>query len=237
VGSYTGAEGKRKIYCVSLPEIDQRELALASFGVTVEDALSVDLGLIESECCRDAFLRGVFLACGTMSDPDKAYHMDFTLHSKQLCRELRKILQKCGINCGISERRSGYCVYIKEGESIENFLALSGAGDAYYEFVNLRIHRDLMNITNRKVNCDNANIAKTISAAQQQIAAIRRIEESCGLDNLPQDLRELAELRIENPEMTLRDLGENLSVPLSRSGVNHRMQRITEIASQLEGKE
>lgn len=237
IEEFRTAEGKRKIYCVSLPETDQRELTLASFGIAEDDAESVDFGLIESQCCRDAFLRGVFLACGTMSDPDKAYHMDFTVHSRQLCKELCRILRDCGINCGISERRGGYCVYIKEGESIETLLALIGAGDAYYEFVNLRIHRDLMNITNRQVNCDNANIAKTISAAQQQIAVIRRIEESCGLDKLPQELRELAELRLENPEMTLRELGETLTVPLSRSGVNHRMQRIMEMASQLDGRE
>lgn len=231
------AEGKRRIYCVALPETDQRELTLASFGVTEDDEQSVNFGLIESECCREAFLRGVFLACGTMSDPDKAYHMDFTVHSRQLCEDLCKILRSCGINCGISERRSGYCAYVKEGESIESILALIGAGDAYYEFVNLRIHRDIMNKTNRKVNCDNANIAKTISAAQQQISVIKRIKKNGGLDKLPEELRELAELRMENPEMTLRELGENLSVPLSRSGVNHRIQRIMEIAAQMDGRE
>lgn len=231
------AEGKRKIFCVSLPETDQRELTLSSFGIEEEDAAAIDFGLIESECCRDAFLRGVFLACGTVSDPDKAYHVDFTVHSQRLCKELCKILRTCGINCGMSERRGGYCAYVKEGESIEQLLAVIGAGDGYYEFVKLRLHRNLMNTTNRQVNCDNANISKIISAAQQQLVVIRRIEKECGLEKLPEDLRELAELRLENHDMSLRDLGECLSVPLSRSGVNHRMQRIIDFAAHLDGKE
>ncbi len=225
--------GERVMYNVSIPEADQRERVLASFGITADQADDIDSGIIESDCCREAFLRGAFLASGSVSAPDKAYHMEFSSHSEKVCAELKKLLRKhYGINSSVSPRRKSYCVYIKEGDGIESMLALIGAGDAYYEMVNIRIFRDVQNRANRAANCDNANISKTINAAQTQIAAIKTIQHTIGLESLPSDLREIAELRLSDSEMSLREMGENLTVPLSRSGVNHRIKRLLEIADE-----
>jgi len=237
IGESRSVGGERVLYSITIPENDQRELVLASFGVNGDSADDIDLGIIELDCCREAFLRGAFLAGGTVSAPDKSYHMEFSAHSENICKTLRKLLREhYGISSSISQRRKNYCTYMKEGDSVESMLALIGAGDAYYEMVGLRIFRDVQNKANRAVNCDNANISKTIAAAQEQIAAIRLIEQTVGIDSLQPELRELAKLRIENEDMTLRELGENLSVPLSRSGVNHRIKRLMEIANSCKGE-
>lgn len=231
------AGGERVMYSVSIPTLDQRELVLSSFGIQGDCAEDIDEGIIESDCCREAFVRGAFLAGGSVSAPDKAYHLEFSSHTQSVSEQLAVILRRnYGVSCSIAQRRKCHCVYVKEGDSIESVLALIGAGDAYYEMVNVRIYRNVQNRTNRAVNCDSANISKTVDAAQEQIAAIRRIEREAGLSSLPPDLRELAELRLANEEMSLRELGENLSTPLSRSGVNHRMKRLLEIAGAVPAK-
>ncbi len=219
----------RTVYSVAIPNPAQREQVLASFGMTEETAEHIDMGIIENDCCREAFIKGAFLACGSMSSPDKGYHVEFTAHSESLCKELSELLKDFQLNCNISARRSSYCAYIKDGASIEAMLALLGAGDAYYEMVKLRIYKEVINNVNRTLNCDNANISKTVNAAQQQIAAIKRIEKAYGLEALPEELREIALLRLEYGEETLRGLGQLLDPPLSRSGVNHRMQRLLEL--------
>lgn len=219
-------DGSGVLYSVAVPNPAQRAQVLDSFGMTEEDAEHIDKGLIENDCCREAFVRGAFLACGSMTDPEKDYHVEFTAHSESLCRELCEVLKQYGVKCNTAARRRSSCVYIKDGDSIEALLALFGAGDAYYELVKLRIYKEAMNQTNRAFNCDSANIAKTIDAAQEQIAAIKRIDGEIGLDSLPAELREIALLRMEYSGESLRELGERLDPPLSRSGVNHRMQRL-----------
>lgn len=237
IGESRSSGGERIMYSVSIPEEDQRELVLRSFGIAGDVAENIDTGLLEYDCCREAFVRGAFLAGGSVSAPDKAYHLEFSTHNERVCKTLSNMLSEhFGINSSISRRRKSYCAYIKDGDGIESMLALLGAGDAYYEMVNVRIFRDVQNKTNRAVNCDSANIAKTIDAAQEQIAAIRRIQSTRGLEGLPPELRELAKLRLENENMSLRELGESLSTPLSRSGVNHRLKRLLELADECKGE-
>ena len=222
-------DGSGILYSVAVPNPAQRAQVLDSFGMTEEDAEHIDAGLIENDCCREAFIRGAFLACGSMTDPEKDYHAEFTAHSESLCNELCGVLRQYDIKCNTSARRRSNCVYIKDGDSLEALLALFSAGDAYYEFVKLRIYKEAMNNANRMFNCDSANISKTVNAAQEQIAAIKRIDSAVGLDSLPAELREIALLRMEYSEESLRGLGELLDPPLSRSGVNHRMQRLLEL--------
>ncbi len=240
-GAYTeiaeSRTGERIMYSVSIPALDQRVQVLRSFGIAGDCAEVLDEGIIESDCCREAFVRGAFLASGAVSAPDRDYHLELSSHSRAVSERLGELLRRhYGMSCSVAQRRKNHCVYIKEGDSIEAMLALIGAGDAYYEMVNIRIYRDVQNKANRAVNCDSANISKTIDAAQGQIAAIRRIEREVGLSSLPPELRELAELRLANEEMSLRELGESLSVPLSRSGVNHRMKRLLEISGEKPAK-
>jgi len=228
--------GERVLYSISVPELDQRERILESFDITDDEAADVDLGILELECCREAFVRGAFLAGGTVSAPEKGYHIEISAHTEEICKKLQKILSKqYGIACHISARRKNYYVYVKEADGVEDMLALLGAGDAYFAMIGLRIQRDIQNKTNRVYNCDQANINRTLDAAQEQISAIRLIEKTIGIENLPPELRELAQLRVENSEMSLRELGDSLTTPLSRSGVNHRMKKLMEIAKECSG--
>ena len=228
IESQASAKG-RKLYSVVLPSEYRAEI-MERFGLSEnEPPTTIERTFITDSYTRDAFLRGAFLAAGRAADPDKEYMIEFASRSEALCEEIRELLLDLEINSGVTYRRGAWYVYIKERESIESLLAVLGAGNAYYEFVNLVIYRDMRNTVNRRTNFEHANFSKTVNAATDQIAAIKSIEESVGLLSLPQELRELARLRLENPEWTLRQLGEALNPPISRSGVNHRMNRLLEL--------
>ncbi len=240
-----------RMYSVSIPEGSQRQRAVNSaisfikgegqyldisegYTESVEHELYSKLALCaaDKDCCKRAFLRGAFLSGGTIAAPDKAYSLEFSCKGKQLSEVLVGILKTLDIKSSVTVRRGAYYVYLRESGSIETLLAAMGAGDAYYELVNVKILREMRNRANRCANCDGANIRKTVSAAAEQVAAIKLISEHQGLGKLPQELREMASLRLEHPELSLRELGAMLSQPLSRSGVNHRMQRLMEIAKE-----
>ena len=229
ISESTSHDGTKKIYSVSIPTAAQRETVLSSFNMNEDSMESIDAGIIESDCCREAFIKGAFLACGSMTDPDKGFHLEFSSLSKELCSELCALLNELGLKCNMSERKRSCCAYIKDGESIEAILALLGAGDAYCEVVELRLYKKAVNDTNRVYNCDNANIEKTLNAAHKQAEIIKRIIDKKGIEAIPEELRGIALLRLEHSELTLRDLGALMNPPLSRSGVNHRMQRLLEL--------
>lgn len=220
-------QGVRSKYAVEIPYIEQRTAITDRF---CSDSGSIDESLFVCEGCRAAFLQGAFLAAGTVSDPDKAYHLEIAARSPELCSALCALLREMGVHCSTLMRKSGCSAYVKGSADIEELLGVLGAGGAYMEFIEVRITRDVSNRANRCTNCDAANITKTVAAAGQQLEAIRRIERTSGLASLPPELRELARLRLENPEMSLRELGESMEPKLSRSGVNHRLQRIIEIS-------
>lgn len=216
---------------------DDRRRILERFGHSTGD-VSVRLNRANLDCerCARALLRGAFLACGAVTDPQHDYHLEFSVPHYNLSRDLLALLGEVGIHAKSVTRSGSYVVYIKESERIEDCLTYLGAQRAALEMMNVKMVKSIRNETNRRFNCENANIDKTVAAAGEQIDALRRIERQCGLSALPEPLQELARVRLENPDMSLRELGETMNPPLSRSGVNHRLQKILDFAANLSEK-
>lgn len=210
---------------VSIPYKSDRIELVDAFGSDEK----IHINLLNKACCFSAFLRGAFLVCGSVTNPKNDYHMEFDIQNKDLCDTFIKLMNYNGIvNAGVSERKGNYLVYFKDSEIIEQMLLEIGAQAASFQIFEERSLRDMRNRIQRHTNCDSANLKKTSNAAAAQLHAIKKICEGEGLYSLPDDLREIAELRLNNPDMSLRELGENMDPPLSRSGVNHRMKRILE---------
>lgn len=180
-----------------------------------------------------AFIAGAFLSCGSITEPIKEYHLEFVVPYYDLTQDLLDLLTEVGINAKYTERKNMYVIYLKGSEAIEDLLTLMGATMSSIDLMNVKIYKDVRNKANRIANCDSANIERTLKASDKQIADIEYIADTIGLENLPADLINIAELRMEYPEMSLRELGENLDKPLGRSGANHRLKRISEIAEAL----
>lgn len=194
-----------------------------------------DARLLIKDCCRRAWLRGAFLCVGTISDPSKGYHLEFTCRDEAQAGQLVGVLTGFGIDAHSLNRKGIPGVYIKEGESIVDLLGIMGAHISLMNLENARILREISNDINRKVNCETANIAKTVGAAERQREDIEYIRDNYGLDKLPEKLRQMAEIRLNNPEATLAELGELLVPPVGKSGVNHRLRSLSEMADSLRG--
>ncbi len=180
-----------------------------------------------------AFLIGIFLASGSVIDPNKEYHLEFVTPFADMADEIKKFLVHVGVSVKLSERKGVYIVYLKESESIEDLLTYMGATMSSLEIMNVKILKDVRNKANRISNCDTANIEKSIAAAAKQVEDIEFIEKTIGFGGLSEDLREIAEIRLENPDFSLRELGQALEKPISRSGVNHRMKKLSAIAEDI----
>ena len=218
------------MYTVTVSQKD-RERVLRTFGHSGgEIALRLNRGNLDCDECAYAFLRGVFLSCGAITNPQVDYHMEFSVPYLNLSRDLITLLGEYGLSAKSVRRKGNHVVYFKESEQIEDCLTAIGAMGASLELMNVKIVKNIRNNVNRAANCETANLDKTLAASLPQIQAVQRIEQTIGLDALPEDLRELCRLRVENPEFSLRELGEALDPPISRSGVNHRLQRVLEIA-------
>lgn len=212
-----------------------RQRVLERFGHSPgEVSVRLNRANVDCEQCARALLRGAFLVCGAVTDPNHDYHLEFSVPHYNLSRDLMYLLGEVGFPAKAVTRNGSYVVYIKESERIEECLTYLGAMRATLELMNVKIVKSIRNNTNRRLNFESANIDKTVAAAGVQMDAVRRIEESCGLSALPEELQALARLRLENPDMSLRDLGAAMEPPLSRSGVNHRLQRILRFAENLE---
>ncbi|MDQ0254588.1 DNA-binding protein WhiA [Evansella vedderi] len=191
--------------------------------------------LIHNDCCKRAYLRGAFLAGGSVNHPDtSSYHLEifsfYEEHNSSLC----ELMNHFGLNAKMLERKKGFILYLKEGEKISEFLNIVGAHQALLKFEDVRIMKDMRNSVNRLVNCETANLNKTVGAAIRQVDNIRFIKQEVGLDILPDKLREIAELRLEHQDVSLKELGEMLpSGAVSKSGVNHRLRKIDEYAQKL----
>ncbi len=190
----------------------------------------VDSVLIKNTCCQRAFLRGAFLCVGSMSAPEKGYHLEFVCSSEEKARQLQDVIHGFGIEAKTILRKKYYVVYIKESESIVDILNVMEAHVALMNLENLRILKDMRNSINRRVNCEAANITKTVNAASRQIEDILFLKDHYGFEKLPENLRQMAEVRLEYPEATLKELGEILDPPVGKSGVNHRLRALSEIA-------
>lgn len=192
--------------------------------------------LVQNACCKRAFLRGAFLSSGSVTDPEKAYHLEISVISEALAVQLQKIMMFFGMEAKIVTRKKYQVVYIKEGAQIVDFLNVTEAHVALMEFENIRIVKEVRNSVNRQVNCETANISKTVTAAAKQIEDIKYVECNMGLRQLAKGLREIAELRLEYPDSSLQELGQMLNPPIGKSGVNHRLRKIGNIAIQLREK-
>ena len=189
--------------------------------------------IIKNACCKRAFLRGAFLCIGSMSDPEKSYHMEFVCGYKESAEQLRQIIQGFEVEAKIIVRKKYYVVYLKEGAGIVDLLNIMEAHVSLMNFENYRIVKEMRNSINRKVNCETANITKTVNASSRQIEDILLIKEHCGFQNLPDNLRETAEIRLEYPDATLKELGQILNPPVGKSGMNHRLRKLSELADRL----
>ncbi len=186
--------------------------------------------ILEQYCCRRAFMRGAFLCIGSMSDPMKGYHLELVCSNRQQAEQIREVLCLFDLDAKIIARKKYFVVYIKEGSNIVDFLGICKARVALMNLENLRIVKEMRNSINRKVNCETANIAKTVNAAAKQIEDIIFIRDYVGFSKLPYNLKEMAQVRLEYPEATLKELGQYLDPPVGKSGVNHRLRKLCEIA-------
>jgi len=187
--------------------------------------------LKESAACRRGFLRGVFLARGSVASPARAHHLEIALPARKDALLVRSLLSKEELRCGLVGRRSAWVVYLKDGDDIAEFLKAAGATASVLKYEDMRARKSLKNSVQRLVNMDRANVGRSVEASLRQLEDIRLIDEEKGLRRLSPALRELARLRVENPDMSMEELGQTLARPASKSAVNHRFRRIAEIAA------
>jgi hypothetical protein len=193
---------------------------------------SVD-GIRGNPDCRRAYLRGVFLARGSVSSPTRTHHLEMALPARKDALFVRSLLSKEGLRAGLVVRRSNWVVYLKDGDDITGFLTAVGANKSVLDYENVRAQKSLKSSVQRLVNMDRANVSRSVEASLKQLQDIRLIDEERGLSTLPAALRELARLRMENPDMSMEELGQALSVPASKSAVNHRFRRLAQIAEEI----
>ena len=227
---------KNNVYIVRLVEEARRILdELGIMGENFDFKNEIAPHLINKKCCKRSYLRGAFLAGGSVNNPEtSSYHLEiFSLykeHSDSLC----ELMNSFDVNAKTLERKKGYITYLKEAEKITDFLIVIGANNAMLKFEDIRIVRDMRNSVNRLVNCETANLNKTIGAAIRQVENIKYIDETVGISVLPEKLREIAELRVAHQDVTLKELGEMVSSgQISKSGINHRLRKIDEVAEKL----
>lgn len=204
-----------------------------SQGEIADDLSVMDRLVIQKECCKRAFLRGAFLTSGSISDPEKSYHLELVCADEARAFQLQNLMQGFELDARIVTRKKSHVVYLKEASQIVELLALMEAGISLMNLENIRIRKEISNNVNRKVNCEAANINKTVSAAVKQIEDIRYIERHMGFSGLSQGLEEIAVLRLQYPDAPLKELGEMLNPPVSKSGVNHRLRKLGKIAGEL----
>ena len=192
--------------------------------------------LMKNSCCKRAFLRGAFLSVGSMSDPAKGYHLEFDCTDERKAEQLQEVMQAFDSESKIILRKKYYVVYLKEGSGIVDLLNVCEAPISLMNLENLRILKEMRNSVNRRVNCETANITKTVNAATRQVEDIEFLRVHYGFQNLPESLREMAEIRLENPDAPLKELGEYFHPPIGKSGVNHRLRKLSQLAENVRGQ-
>jgi len=226
---------KNNVYIVRVPagvEPLLKQLYITSEGFQFHP--TIDKELVRKPCCKRAYLRGAFLAGGSVNNPEgSSYHLEIASMYEEHCRSLVELANKFQLNARFIERKKGFILYIKEGEKIIEFLSIIGAHQALFKFEDVRIMRDMRNSVNRIVNCETANLNKTIGAAIRQIDNIKLLQKEVGLENMPERLREVAEIRLKHPDLNLKEVGDMLKGQVSKSGVNHRLRKIDEWAEKI----
>lgn len=207
-----------------------------AFGFDLDRSVSLHLnrGLLEDDCCRTAFLRGVFLAGGSVTDPDKRYHLELVTSHRAVSREVYALLLDMELTPKETERSGSSVLYFKQSNRIEDLLTTMGAPVSAMHIMEAKVEKDLRNSVNRRVNCETANLTKVVDAAQEQVAAIERLIGSSLWEELPEKLRNTAHLRCENPEATLQELAELCNPPVTKSAINHRLRKLLALSGSLE---
>lgn len=239
----SGRKRKNKVYTLLIRNFAQAETLLRATGMLFTEAGQKKLvkriypPVVSSMCCRRAYIRGAFISVGSVNDPEKNYHLEFVLGDMETAQQLKNLINSFGLDAKVVERKDHFVVYLKEGEQIVDLLNVMGAPLALMDLENVRIVKEMRNDINRKVNCETANLNKVVGAAVKQLEDITYIEETIGLSKLPEQLEEVARLRLEYPDKSLKELGFFLMTPVGKSGVNHRLRKISNIAEALrEGK-
>lgn len=241
-------EGRISIHPYSLSFETENPMLLEKYAVLLRCGFGIDVskplesldckriveaiqGLyLEKTCCKRAFIRGAFMASGSMSDPNKAYHFEIVCRTPEQAARIQELMREFETDPKIVERKNHFVVYLKDGSQIVDMLNVMEAYVSLMNLENVRILKEMRNSVNRKVNCETANIGKTVTAAVKQIADIELIRDTEGLDSLPMPLREIAQVRLENPEAPLKDLGQYMNPPVGKSGINHRLRKLAAIA-------
>lgn len=227
---------KNNVYIVRMREFAQEmleHLKIMDSGFLF--TRKIDASLINTSCKRRAYLRGAFLAGGSLNHPEASYHLEIFSNYEDHTKSLAQLMNRFELNVKFLPRKNGFILYMKESEKITEFLKIVGAHNALFAFEDIRIVKDMRNSVNRLVNCETANLNKTVSAAMKQVEHIKLIDDQLGLDKLPKKLREVAQLRLEYPDVTLKELGELVDgEPISKSGINHRFRKLSDIAEKLE---
>ena len=231
--------GRSRTYIVAVREHEEALKVLQAVKlINSQGEIGENLSLIrnvvlQNACCRRAFIRGAFLAAGSISAPEKFYHFEIVCPTEPKAEQLKNIIATFDIEAKIVPRKKYYVVYIKEGSQIVDILNVMEAPVSLMELENIRIVKEMRGSVNRQINCETANINKTVSAAVKQIEDIRFIQSVAGLSGLPESLQEMARIRLERPEATLKELGEALEPPVGKSGVNHRLRKLSLVAEEL----
>ncbi|WP_353893821.1 DNA-binding protein WhiA [Proteinivorax hydrogeniformans] len=212
-----------------------KELCLLESNRGVKDRIHEQL--LKKSCCKRAFLRGSFLASGSVNNPEtSSYHAEISLNSESQCDYLIELCAQFGLEVKKTSRKKYFLLYIKDSDIIVDFLNVIGAHNALLSFENTRVYKEMRNNVNRVVNCETANLNKTVDAAQKQIENINLIDRYIGLDNIPQQLQEVAYMRLKDSSLSLKEIGEGINPPVGKSGINHRFKKIEKIANSIRAK-
>lgn len=232
--------GKKRAYKITIDEENRSEQILRETGILLvregNNYISDGIydGLIRTKCCKKAYLRGVFMGVGTMSDPEKSYHLEFVCRTETLAKDLKKLINSfVDLQAKESKRGKSHLVYVKKADYIGDILGIMGADTHSLTITTTQVEKSMRNKVNRMANCDNANLDRVVEAAMKQAAAVDKIEREKGLDWLPDKLREVAILRKDNPDLSIAALGELCDPPLKKSGINGRLKKIVELADKL----
>lgn len=224
---------KNNLYNIKIvdatPILRKLEIMIEEDGSTIINN-GLPKTLLDNECCKRAYIRGTFLGGGSLSDPEKSYHMEMITHREDYAHELADLINTYGLHARVVSRKKNYIVYLKEGDQIVDLLNVIGAHTALMSFENVRIVKSMRNNINRLVNCETANLHKMVDAAVKQKRYIEIIDQYVGLESLPDPLLEVAKIRYENTDVSLKELGQMMNPPIGKSGVNHRLRKIEKIA-------
>ena len=223
--------GGKSSFLITSP--DKIKRIFDTYGAEVDSTLShhVNFGVLEEECCRAAFIRGAFLAGGSVTDPEKRYHLELATPHHSVSRETYSVLLDMGFSPREAERGGNALLYFKQADAIADFFTTIGASNTALGIMTAKVEKDMRNTITRRVNCDSANADKVVNAAQEQLEAIRYIVKEYGIDALPEPLKDAALLRIANPEASLADLAKLSYPPVTKSCISHRLKKIMSLAS------